>query len=315
VVGGVSFGPQTRILRSNLDVLVATPGRLIDHMERGNIDFSDLEVLVLDEADRMLDMGFLHAVTRITKATPRNRQTMLFSATLEGDILQVAKKHLNNPERVQLAAAKQRHEGIEQWMHPVQDQAQKSAMLDHLLADPDISQVVVFAGTKWRAKKLATKLSKQGHASAPLQGNMTQSARQRTVDDMRRGKVRVLVATDVAARGLDVPGISHVINFDLPMTPEDYIHRIGRTGRAGASGIAISLVSLEERVKLGQIERLIGQSVEPRLIPGLTFDHTGQPTPKGAPKGGRQGQQRQRKPGSGQGRRRSNGSGGRTASR
>ena len=296
VVGGLGFGPQIRLLKAPLDVLVATPGRLIDHMERGNVNFSRLEVLVLDEADRMLDMGFLHAVTRIAKATPKERQTMLFSATLEGKILDVASKHLRNPERVQLAAAKQRHEGISQWMHPVQDQAQKRAMLDHLLEDPEIAQVVVFTGTKWRAKKLAATLSDQGHASAPLQGNMTQAARERTVERMRNGRVKVLVATDVAARGLDVPGITHVINYDLPMTPEDYIHRIGRTGRAGATGIAISLVSPEERSKLGQIERLIGQSVEPRAVPGLTsmsaahsakaMDRPGRPP--------RQGQQRRR---------------------
>ena len=323
VVGGVGFGPQNRLLRAPLDVLVATPGRLIDHMEQGNISFSRLEVLVLDEADRMLDMGFLHAVTRIAKATPKDRQTMLFSATLEGKILDVANRHLRDPERVKLAAARQRHEGISQWIHPVQDQSQKRAMLSHLLDDPEMSQVVVFAGTKWRAKKLAATLADQGHASAPLQGNMTQSARQRTVDRMRDGQVRILVATDVAARGLDVPGISHVINFDLPMTPEDYIHRIGRTGRAGSSGIAISLVSPEERGKLGQIERLIGHPVESRTVDGMAqvvADH-GMPNlerPRRQPNNRRRASD---SPGSGGRKRRanrskkSNHSGGRTTSR
>jgi superfamily II DNA/RNA helicase len=316
IVGGVSFGPQNRLLRSPLEVLVATPGRLIDHMDRGNIDFSRLEVLVLDEADRMLDMGFLKAVTQIIKATPSDRQTMLFSATLEGKILEVAKKYLRNPERVQLAAAKQRHESIDQWMHPVQDQSKKRAMLDHLLADPTMNQVVVFAGTKWRAKKLSTSLSKEGHSSAPLQGNMTQSARQRTMDQMRDGKVRILVATDVAARGLDVPGITHVINFDLPMTPEDYIHRIGRTGRNGASGIAISLVAPDERSKLGEIERLIGQSVEPRTVDGLTSAHDERATPvaKKRPQGRRnRSNSNNPNPGSGGRRRSPNRSGGRSA--
>ncbi|MBI5137672.1 MAG: DEAD/DEAH box helicase [Nitrospirae bacterium] len=270
VVGGMAFGPQERLLRAPLDVLVATPGRLIDHMERGNVDFTRLEVLVLDEADRMLDMGFLPAVRRIITATPASRQTMLFSATLEGAVLDVAKKHLNNPERVQLAAAKQRHAGITQWMHTASGEPHKRAMLEHLLTDRELSQVVVFTGTKWRAKKLAAQLAELGHASAPLQGNMTQAARQRTVDQMRAGRVRVLVATDVAARGLDVPGISHVINYDLPMVPEDYIHRIGRTGRAGASGIAISLVVPGERRLLADIERLTGRAVERRDLEGLT---------------------------------------------
>jgi len=269
IVGGVGFGPQIQLLRNPLDVLVATPGRLIDHMDRGNVDFARLQILVLDEADRMLDMGFLHAVTRIANATPKNRQTMLFSATFEGSILNVANRHLRNPERVQLAVATQRHEGIDQWMHKASNDAHKRAMLDHLLTDPQLSQVVVFTGTKWRAKKLAASLSSQGHASAPLQGNMSQAARQRAVDQLRSGQVRVLVATDVASRGLDVPGISHVINFDLPKTPEDYIHRIGRTGRAGASGIAISLVTPEDRQQLVQIERLTGRPVEPRTIPGM----------------------------------------------
>ncbi|MBI5137591.1 MAG: DEAD/DEAH box helicase [Nitrospirae bacterium] len=268
VVGGMAFGPQIHLLRAPLDVLVATPGRLIDHMERGNVDFARLEVLVLDEADRMLDMGFLPAVTQIVNATPATRQTMLFSATLEGRILDVARKHLKEPEQIRLAAPKLRHEGISQWMHAVRNQGQKRATLDHLLQDPDIGQVVVFAGTRLRAEQLAATLADQGHASAPLQGDMTQAARQRTVDQMRRGRVRVLVATDVAARGLDVPGISHVINFDLPMTPEDYIHRIGRTGRAGASGIAISLVTPEDNGKLRRIERLIGHPVESRVVPG-----------------------------------------------
>ena len=314
VVGGMGFTPQIRLLRAPLDVLVATPGRLIDHMGQGNVDLSHLEVLVLDEADRMLDMGFLHAVTRIIGATPKERQTMLFSATLEGNVLQVAKRHMKNPERVQLAAARQRHEGITQWMHPVADQNQKRAMLDHLLADPEVSQVVVFAGTKWRAKKLATTLANEGLLSAALQGNMTQAARQRTVDQMRAGRVRVLVATDVAARGLDVPGISHVINFDLPMTPEDYIHRIGRTGRNGATGIAISLVAPDEHAKLGQIERLIGHPVEVRAVPGLTTAYTpsrntpGKPRRPGPPN-------RSDQPASGRRRRPSNRSGGRTASR
>ncbi|MFQ5509073.1 MAG: DEAD/DEAH box helicase [Leptospirillia bacterium] len=273
IVGGVAYPPQQRLLRNNLDILVATPGRLIDHMDSRRVDFSRLEMLVLDEADRMLDMGFVQAVERIASETPKARQTLLFSATLEGNILEVAKRHLKNPERVQLAAAKRRHEAIDQWMHMADDLRHKKAVLDHLLDDPDMSQAVIFTATKRRAKKLAEDLSSEGHACTSLHGNMTQAARQRTVDQMRRGRVRVLVATDVAARGLDVPGITHVINFELPMTPEDYIHRIGRTGRAGASGTAISLVGHMERSKLGQIERLTGSAVERRQIPGLEATH------------------------------------------
>ncbi|MDH4228288.1 MAG: DEAD/DEAH box helicase [Nitrospirota bacterium] len=266
IFGGVPYGPQTRLLRGPVDVLVATPGRLMDHMEKGLVDFSRLEFVILDEADRMLDMGFVNAVESILKSAPAERQTMLFSATLEGAVLGVAKRYLKQPERVELAAARKRHEGITQWSHAAHGLKHKKAMLNHLLENPEMTQAVVFTATKHRAKELAAELAAAGHASAPLHGNMTQGARRQTVDKLRSGRVKVLVATDVAARGLDVPGISHVINFELPMTPEDYIHRIGRTGRAGTSGIAITLVGSPEQGLMRGIERLTGQQVENRPL-------------------------------------------------
>jgi superfamily II DNA/RNA helicase len=280
VVGGVGYGPQYRLLSAPLDVLVATPGRLIDHMEQGRVDFSRLEVLVLDEADRMLDMGFAPAVRRIASATPERRQTLLFSATLEGAVLDVARRHQRNPERVTLAHAARPHAAIDQWMHVADGPAHKKALLQRLLEDPEARQVIVFTATKRGAKRLAADLGGQGHACEALHGNMTQAARQRTMARMRKGRVRVLVATDVAARGLDVAGISHVINFELPNVPEDYIHRIGRTGRAGAEGVAISLVGHPEWTRLRNIERLTGRPMARRLLPGL------EPTHRPATRGG-----------------------------
>jgi superfamily II DNA/RNA helicase len=269
VVGGVGYGPQIQLLSRPLDLLVATPGRLMDHMEARRVDFSRLEVLVLDEADRMLDMGFLGAVKTIAKALPAERQTMLFSATLEGEVLSVAKQLLRDPQRIQLAANHNQHASITQQIHEVDDVEHKHALLNHYLKDDAVYQAVIFIATKHGADKLAKKLAAQGHASGALHGNMNQNQRKRTVDRMRRGEVRVLVATDVAARGLDIRGISHVINFDLPMVAEDYIHRIGRTGRAGQTGIAISFVDAEDRHLLRGIERLTNRQLERRVVEGL----------------------------------------------
>jgi superfamily II DNA/RNA helicase len=269
VVGGMSYGPQIKLLSQPLDLLVATPGRLMDHMEAGRVDFSRLEILVLDEADRMLDMGFVNAVRTIAKATPSTRQTLLFSATLEGNILSIARELLKNPERVQLAANSQQHASIEQRVHMVNDPAHKQDLLMHYLGGESLTQAVIFTATKRGADKLAKTLSARGHAAQPLHGNMNQNQRKRTVERMRRGEFRLLVATDVAARGLDIKGISHVINFDLPMVAEDYIHRIGRTGRAGASGTAISFVDSEDRGLLNGIERLTGRKLERSVVAGL----------------------------------------------
>lgn len=269
VVGGEPYGPQLKLLGAPLDFLIATPGRLIDHLERGRVDLSRLELLVLDEADRMLDMGFIDDVQLIASRAPAERQTLLFSATLEGRVRQVADTLLHEPERIQVAGVKVRHESIEQRLMLVDDINHKHALLDHLLADDALGQCVVFTATKRAADALAIKLNDDGHASAPLHGDMHQRQRERTVTRMKRGLVKVLVATDVAARGLDIKGLSHVINFDLPMQAEDYVHRIGRTGRAGALGIAISLVGPQDRGMLSRIERLTGQRLERSVVPGL----------------------------------------------
>ncbi len=281
IVGGVSYQPQMRLLSQPLDILVATPGRLIDHMESGRVDFSRLEVLVLDEADRMLDMGFIRPVEKIAAATPSSRQTLLFSATLEGNIAKLAQRLLKNPQRVQIASAQQRHEHIEQRLHHVNDGEHKHRLLSHLLDDIAIEKVIVFTATKRGADRLAKKLHAQGHPAAALHGNMNQNQRNRAIAKLRSGEVKLLVATDVAARGLDVNGISHVINYDLPKVPEDYVHRIGRTGRAGANGIAISFAAPEDRGQLRDIERYTRQPIPALVIAGLepkaapAHDHRG----------------------------------------
>jgi len=269
VVGGMPYPPQMRLLQQPLDLLVATPGRLMDHMERGRVDFARLEMLVLDEADRMLDMGFIDAIKLIAAATPVNRQTLLFSATLEGKVLAIAKQLLKKPERVQLAANHERHASISQRIHHADNIGHKHRLLSHHISDAALTQAVIFTATKRGADQLAKTLAEQGHASAALHGDMGQRDRKRTVERMRDGRLRLLVATDVAARGLDIKGISHVINFDLPMVAEDYIHRIGRTGRAGANGVAITLVGPDDWSKLAGIERLTGRKLNREIIPGL----------------------------------------------
>jgi superfamily II DNA/RNA helicase len=238
-------------------------------MDQGRVNFSRLEVLILDEADRMLDMGFIHPVKTIAAAVPAARQTLLFSATLEGPVLKIAKALMKNPERVQLAANRDRHASITQCIYQADDAGHKRKLLAHHLGQDELTQALVFTATKRGARRMAKVLDAEGHLVAALHGDMSQSARKRTVEHMRRGKIRVLVATDVAARGLDIRSISHVINFDLPTVAEDYIHRIGRTGRAEALGTAISLVTPDDRSKLSQIERLTGRRLERGIIVGL----------------------------------------------
>ncbi len=269
ILGGMPYPLQNKLLSNPVDILVATPGRLIDHIERGRIDFSRLEMLVLDEADRMLDMGFIDDVERIAAATPATRQTLLFSATLDGVIGNLAKRLLKSPKRISVAASQARHENIEQRLMYVDDMAHKNRLLDHLLRDTELNQALVFTATKRDADSLADNLSAQGHSAAALHGDMNQRERNRTLNNLRRGQVRILVATDVAARGIDVAGISHVINFDLPKAAEDYVHRIGRTGRAGATGIAVSFASNRDAVNLHKIERYTGQSIVAHTIAGL----------------------------------------------
>ncbi len=289
ILGGMPYPLQNKLLSSPVDILVATPGRLIDHIERGRIDFSRLEILIMDEADRMLDMGFIDDVERIAAATPDTRQTLLFSATLDGVIGNLAQRLLKNPKRISVAAAKARHENIEQKLMYVDDMAHKNRLLDHLLRDVDLNQAVVFTATKRDADTLADSLLAQGHAAAALHGDMNQRERNRTLVNLRRGAVRVLVATDVAARGIDVSGITHVINFDLPKFAEDYVHRIGRTGRGGASGIAVSFASNRDALHLKKIEQYTGQRIEAHTVAGLEPKFKPRPAPSGRGNGGPRG--------------------------
>jgi superfamily II DNA/RNA helicase len=268
IVGGMPYPLQNKLLSQPLDILVATPGRFIDHMERGRIDLSRLQMLVLDEADRMLDMGFMPDVEKICAALPKERQTLLFSATLDG-IGHIAKQFLNNPITLQVAGQKEKHANIEQRLHFVDDMNHKNKLLEHLLIAPDVNQAIIFTSTKRHADLLAEDLYAAGHKTAALHGDMTQGARNRTLTKLRHGDVKVLVATDVAARGIDVQGISHVINYDLPKFAEDYVHRIGRTGRANNTGIAISFASNVDRHLLRKIEQYTGQKLEGSVIAGF----------------------------------------------
>lgn len=269
IVGGMPYPLQNKLLSQPLDILVATPGRFIDHLDRGRIDVSRLQMLILDEADRMLDMGFMPDVERICEALPAERQTLLFSATLDGNIGRIARDILKNPKTIEIAQQKEKHANIEQRLHFVDDMTHKNKLLEHLLIAPEVNQTIIFTSTKRHADVLAEDLYAAGHKTAALHGDMTQGARNRTLTKLRHGDVKVLVATDVAARGIDVAGISHVINYDLPKFAEDYVHRIGRTGRAGATGIAISFASNMDRHILRKIEQFTGQRMEPAVIEGF----------------------------------------------
>ena len=269
IVGGMPYPLQNKLLSQPLDILVATPGRFIDHMERGRIDLSRLQMLILDEADRMLDMGFMPDVEKICKALPAERQTMLFSATLDGNIGRIARDILRSPKTIQIAQQKEKHANIEQRLHYVDDMTHKNKLLEHLLIAPEMNQAIIFTSTKRHADLLAEDLYAAGHKTAALHGDMTQGARNRTLTKLRHGDVKVLVATDVAARGIDVQGISHVINYDLPKFAEDYVHRIGRTGRAGNTGIAISFASNMDRHILRKIEQFTGNKMEAAVIEGF----------------------------------------------
>ncbi len=269
IVGGMPYPLQNKLLSQPLDILVATPGRFIDHLDRGRIDLSRLQMLILDEADRMLDMGFMPDVERICQALPAERQTLLFSATLDGNIGRIARDILRNPKTIQVAQQKEKHANIEQRLHFVDDMTHKNKLLEHLLIAPDMNQAIIFTSTKRHADLLAEDLYAAGHKTAALHGDMTQGARNRTLTKLRHGDVKVLVATDVAARGIDVQGISHVINYDLPKFAEDYVHRIGRTGRAGNTGIAISFASNMDRHILRKIEQFTGNKMEAAVIEGF----------------------------------------------
>ncbi|NKB97074.1 MAG: DEAD/DEAH box helicase [Pseudomonadales bacterium] len=267
VIGGVGENPQIRALKKGVDVLVATPGRLLDLVARKHIDLSGVSVLVLDEADRLLDMGFVRDVRRIVSQTPSHRQSLLFSATMPKEVAALAKEILNKPERVDVAKNEITVKKIEQHVVEVPTQ-DKQRMLELLLRDKAVSRVIVFTRTKHMANRVAQKLDRVGISADAIHGNKSQNARQRALDGFKAGKVWVLVATDIAARGIDIDGVSHVVNYELPHEPESYVHRIGRTGRAGATGVAYSLVDPAERKRLRGIEKLIRQTI-PLLKPDL----------------------------------------------
>jgi superfamily II DNA/RNA helicase len=287
VVGGMPYGEQLKALSRRVDVLVATPGRLLDHLQSGRVKLDTVHTLVLDEADRMLDMGFIEDIETIVGRLPTDRQTLLFSATLDGTIAKLAAKMMRSPQRIELAGSKEKHTNITQSLLYADDSSHKMQLLDHVLRDATLDQAIVFTATKRGADDLAGRLSDQGFAAAALHGDMNQRQRTRTLGMLQRGQLRVLVATDVAARGIDVQGISHAVNFDLPMQAEDYVHRIGRTGRAGRNGLAFTLATHAERHKVRRIEHFIGQTIAPQIIEGLEPKRTPRPSSGGSDRGGK----------------------------
>jgi ATP-dependent RNA helicase RhlE len=268
VYGGVGMEPQTRALKHGADIVVATPGRLLDHMERGHVNFSKLEVLVLDEADRMLDMGFAPDVRKILNALPDERQTMLFSATISPEVDALARRALNGHASVEIGRRAQPADGIEHIIVAV-DKLQKRGALGSILKAKPAGQTLVFTRTKYGADKLVTFLRREGIAANALHGDKAQSQRQRTLDQFRSGEAEILVATDIAARGIDVDGIRMVVNFDVPTDPEVYVHRVGRTARAGAQGLALTLISPDEWLLMADVEKLIGKGFPREVIPGF----------------------------------------------
>lgn len=280
IVGGASFGYQTRALSKPVDLIVATPGRLMDLMQSGKVDFARLEVLILDEADRMLDMGFIDDIETIVEATPADRQTLLFSATWDGAVGKLARKLTKDPEIIEVERVDDQGKIEEQLLY-CDDMRHKNRLLDHILRDANIDQCVIFTSTKAMTEVIADELYEKGFAANCLHGDMPQGWRNRTLMDLRKGRCKILVATDVAARGIDVPTITHVINYDLPKQAEDYVHRIGRTGRAGRTGIAITFAEVNEYVKVHKIEKYIG-----RKLPELTIEGM-EPTRKRKSAGGK----------------------------
>ena len=268
IVGGASFGYQTRALSKPVDLIVATPGRLMDLMQSGKVDFARLEVLILDEADRMLDMGFIDDIETIVEATPTDRQTLLFSATWDGAVGKLARKLTKNPEVVEVERVDDQGKIEEQLLY-CDDMRHKNRLLDHILRDANIDQCVIFTSTKAMTEVIADDLYEKGFAANCLHGDMPQGWRNRTLMDLRKGRCKILVATDVAARGIDVPTITHVINYDLPKQAEDYVHRIGRTGRAGRTGLAITFAEVNEYVKVHKIEKYIDRKLNEVTVEGM----------------------------------------------
>lgn len=286
--GGVNINPQIASMKEGVDILVATPGRLLDHLQQRTVDLSNVEILVLDEADRMLDMGFIRDIRRVLAALPAKRQNLLFSATFSDEIRGLAAGLLTNPASVDVAPRNSTVEVISQRIHPV-DRNRKHALLAHLIQRHQWQQVLVFTRTKHGANKLVEQLAKENISAMAIHGNKSQSARTRALSEFKDGNLQVLAATDIAARGIDIDQLPHVVNYDLPNVPEDYVHRIGRTGRAGASGEAVSLVCIDEHQLLKDIEKLIGQSLQREIVTGFQPDPNVKPEPiqngsRGAPR-------------------------------
>ena len=271
IFGGVSLNPQISALRNGVDILVATPGRLLDHAQQRNVDLSGVEVLVLDEADRMLDMGFIHDIKRVIALLPKKRQNLLFSATFSDEIRALASGFLINPEYVESERRNTAPELVKQYVYKV-DRERKRDLLVELIKEKGWYQVLVFTRTKWGANGLAEKLLKSGIEADAIHGNKSQNARTRALANFKSGKLHVLVATDIAARGIDIDELPHVVNFELPNVAEDYVHRIGRTGRAGIEGAAVSLVCVDENKLLHDIERLLKKEIEVVKYPGFEPD-------------------------------------------
>ena len=303
IFGGVSINTQISKLRKGVDVIVATPGRLLDHMQRRTIDLSAVEVLVLDEADRMLDMGFIRDIRKILQVLPKERQNLLFSATFSKEIKALAANTLNSPAEIQVAQQNTTADRVTQIVYPV-DKARKRELLSHRIGTENWQQVLVFTRTKHGANRLAAQLETDGITASAIHGNKSQTARTRALADFKRGAVRVLVATDIAARGLDINLLPHVVNYELPNVPEDYVHRIGRTARAGNEGSAISLVCVDELKLLRDIEQLLGTKIEKEFVPGYEVDPRIKAEPiqngrAGRPGGSRNGGAKKRRSGPG----------------
>ncbi len=271
VFGGVSIGPQISRLRKGVDILIATPGRLLDHVSQNTVDLSRVEILILDEADRMLDMGFIRDIRKLIALLPKQRQNLLFSATFSSDIKLLADSFMRNPALIEVARRNTAAELVDQVVHPV-DRNRKREMLSHLIGKHNWRQVLVFMRTKHGANRLSEQLEQDGISAAAIHGNKSQGARTKALADFKQNKVRVLVATDIAARGLDIDQLPHVVNFELPNVPEDYVHRIGRTGRAGNEGQALSLVCVDEHAFLRDIERLLKRDIAKVTLQGFEPD-------------------------------------------
>jgi ATP-dependent RNA helicase RhlE len=277
IFGGVNINPQIDALSRGVDILVATPGRLLDHIQQGNVELDYVEILVLDEADRMLDMGFIHDIKRVMKLLPAKRQNLMFSATYSDDIRRLAQSLLRNPSEIEVARRNTAVEAVSQHVHLV-PKDMKRALLSHLIRDNQWSQVLVFTRTKHGANRLTKQLQDDGITAAAIHGNKSQNARTQALAGFKQGTVRALVATEVAARGLDIKELPFVVNYELPNVPEDYVHRIGRTGRAGATGVAVSLVAPDEVGLLKDIERTIGRSIAREPLPAISS-----PPPRATP--------------------------------